>query len=185
MDEIVSWFLAILVILAFFIPKILGFLFFVGTVGAAFWAIADVQKFMSFKGEVKRGIKVSSKPLSGKLRHYLESLSEDIVEYRETAFGKEISAFIRKQNREVLVCAKQWHGLGYRRSWPFVGYVNLSSSNPMLEFRSSLPFHLFLLSLALTIILLPFLIGMWAFSFSIETQAIEKFLQSKIEAATS
>ena len=149
------------------------------------WTIVDIQTFRKMDGNLKRGIKISSKPLSSEIRHYLESLSGDIVEYRETPFGKDISAFIRKQDGEILVHAKQWYGFRHRRSWPFIGYVNLLSPVPVLEFRSSLPFHLLLISLALSIILLPFIVGMWAFSYSMDTRTIEKFLQSKVESSTS
>lgn len=182
MEDIYSWFLAILVIIAFFVPKILGLLFTIGTIGSAIWAIAEMPTFMSMQGKINRGFRVSSKPLSRELRHYLDVLSGDIIDYKETSFGKDMAGFIRKQEREVLVHVKRWYGFRWRRAWPFIGYINLSLPNPVLEIRSSLPFHLFLISLSLSIILIPFIVGIYAFSYSVETQSIEKYLQSKVEA---
>lgn len=181
MEDIYSWLLAILVIFAFFVPKILGFLFTIGTIGSAIWVIVEVPTFMSMQGKINRGIRISSKPLSHELRHFLGGLSENIVDYKETSFGQDIAGFIRKQDGEVLVHARQWYGFRWRRSWPFVGYINLSLPNPVLEFRSSLPFHLLLLALSLSIVLIPFVVGIYAISFTMEIQAIEKYLQSKVD----
>ena len=185
MDEIFSWILAILIILYYSIPQILGNLVTIGTIDSAIWAIIDLKAFKSIDGDIRRGIKISSKLLPEKQKLYLESLSLNVVENGENLLGKEISTFIRKQNEEVIIYAKQSYGFRWRRSWPLVGYVNLATSNPMLEFRSSVPFVLFLLSLALSIFLLPFVIGLGLVGFSMEIQTIEKFLQSKSEFVTS
>jgi hypothetical protein len=185
MDDILSWILAVLVILAYTIPMVLGFLFTVGTIGSAIWAIVDMPVFMSFKGKIKRGFRVSSKSLTIEQMRFLKNLSGNIIEYKDNLIENGISAFIIKQDSEVLIHAKQWYGFRWRRSWPFVGYVNLSIPDPIVEFRSSLPFHLFLVCLAFSIILLPFIIGMWVFSFNMERQTIENFLQDKVKSTLS
>jgi hypothetical protein len=140
---------------------------------------------MGFNGKIKRGFKVSSKSLTIEQIFFLKNLSGNIIEHKDSLIGNDISAFIMKQDNEVLIHAKQWYGFRWRRSWPFVGYVNLSFPNPVLEFRSSLPFHLFLVCLAFSIILLPFIIGLWVFSFNMERQTIENFLQDKVKATLS
>lgn len=181
MEDIFSWFLAILVIIAYFVPKVFGFLFTIGTIGAAIWIVIDASSFMSPIGKINRGFRVTSKPLTHELRQYLENLSGDITEHRDNLPTNDVSAFIIKQDTEVLIHAKQWYGLRWRRSWPLVGYVNLSSPNPVLEFRSSLPFVLFLTALALSLVLLPVVIGIGIIGFSMEIQTIEIFLQNKID----
>ena len=80
---------------------------------------------------------------------------------------------------EVLICARDWNMFRWRRIWPFIGYVNLASPNPVLELRTSIPFLLFLFLLASSVILLPIIIAVWYFGFSTEVHTIEKFLLSK------
>jgi hypothetical protein len=185
MDDILSWTFGILVMLVYFTPIVLGFLLTVATIGFAIWAIVDTSTFTGFKRKIKRGFRVSSKSLTREQVRFLENLSRNIIEHKDSLIGNDISAFIIKQDNEVLVHAKEWYGFRWRRAWPFVGYVNLSSPTPELEFRSSLPFHLFIICLASSIILLPFIAGMWVISFNMEKQTIEKFLQSKVESEIS
>jgi hypothetical protein len=185
MNDILSWILTILVILAYIIPMVLVFLFAVGIIGSAIWMIVDMPVFMSFNGKIKRGFRVSSKALTIEQILFLKNLSGNIIEYKDSLIGTNVSAFIVKQNNEILIHAKQWYGFRWGRSWPFVGYTDLSVPNPVLEFRSSIPFHLFLICLALSIILLPVIIGMWIVSFNLEKQTIENFLQDKVKSTLS
>ena len=185
MDDVLNQIIGYAYIFLFFFQTICGGVSGIAFVAIVIWSIIDLTAFKSFEGDIRRGIKISSKSLSDKQRQYLESLSGDVIEYGETLFGKDMSAFIGKQNGEVIIYARQSYGFRWRRSWPLVGYVNLLSPTPILEFRSSLPFVLFLISLALSVFLLPFVIIIGIISFNMEIQTIEKFLQNKIESATA
>ena len=185
MEDILNQIIGYFFVLLFFFQTFCGGAGGVTFVAVAIWAIIDLKGFKSIEGDIRRGIKISNKLLPEEQREYLEGLSEDVVEYGETLFGKDISAFIRKKNRDVIIYARQSYGFRWRRSWPLVGYVNLSNVNPVLEFRSSLPFVLFLVLLALSIFLLPFVIGLGFIGFSMEIQTIENLLQSKTKSAIS
>ena len=185
MDDILNQIIGYIYVFLFFFQTICGGVGSIAVVAIVVLYIIDLKTFRSFDGDIRRGIKISSKSLSDQQKQYLENLSGDVVEYGETLFGKDMSAFIRKQNGEVLIYAKQSYGFRWRRSWPLVGYINLATFNPVLEFRSSLPFVLFLISLALSIFLLPFIIVIGVIGFSMEIQTIEKFLQNKVESTAS
>lgn len=180
MNDILSWAFAIFIMILYFVPIAASFLGGIATVVCAIWAAIDIMSFKDTGGKIKRGFVISSKPLSNEVRYFLENLSREISEYRykEELFGNDILGFIIKRDNEVLIYTKDTYGFS-RRSGPFAGYVNLSLSDPVLEFRSSLPLHLFLVCLAFSIFLLPFIVGIWFVNFSMEKQAIEKFLHSK------
>jgi len=143
-----------------------------------FWGFVDLIFLVRYEGKLKRGIKIWSKPLSDELRKYLSTLSQDVIETRKIWFSDRKVGFIRVENQEVLI--------HYRRpkwgtSWPYVGYVDLSEPESILEFRSSLPMHLFLLPFILSGVGIPFVLLVMVFNYYMESTAIESFLRQKVE----
>jgi len=182
MEEILNQIIGYAYVFFFFYQSFCGGAGSIAFFAIGIWTIIDIKEFKRVEGDMMRGVKISRRLLSEKQRRYLEDMSDNVVEYGETLFGKDVSAFIRKENSEVIIYAKQSYGFRWRRSWPVIGYVNLASINPVLEFRSSLPFVLFLVSFALSIFLLPFIVVLGIVGFGMEFQTIEKFLQAKTES---
>jgi hypothetical protein len=149
--------------------------FFVAII-SFFWGFVDLIILMCYKGKIKRGIKVWSKPLSDDFRNYLLALQNDIVETRKTWFHESKIRFIRIENREVIIYSRRPH---WGTSWPYIGYVDLSEPEAVLQFRSSLPMHLFLLPFILTGIATPFVLLLLVFNYYMESTAIENFLKKK------
>jgi hypothetical protein len=108
---------------------------------------------------------------------FVATLSSDIIETRKTWFSERKSGFIRIENREVLIYCRRSN---WSTSWPYVGYVDLSEPDSALEFRSSLPMHLFLIPFVLTVFFIPFVVGMMLFNYYMESTAIENFIKRKI-----
>lgn len=142
-----------------------------------FGGFLEVMFLIRYEGKIKRGFKVWSKPLSEDFRKYLLSLSADIVETRNNLFVKQKAGFIRVRNGEILIRYRRPY---WGTSWPYVGYVNLSDVEPVLEFRSSVLTHLFLAPFILTIVFIPFMGGMMLFNYYMESTAVENFLKRKI-----
>jgi hypothetical protein len=155
---------------------VLVFSFFVAVL-SFFWGFFDLYFLMRYEGKIKRGIKVWSKPLSDDFRKYLLALSSDVIETKKTWFFERKTGFIRIENHEVVIYYRRPH---WRTSWPYVGYVNLSEPDSVLEFRSSLPMHLFLLPFIVSIVGIPFVLLLMIFNYFMESTAIENFLKQKI-----
>ena len=142
-----------------------------------FWGFFDIRALIRYEGKIKRGFKIWSKPLSDDLKNYLSSLPRDVIETKKTWFSEIKSGFIRVENREVLIYSRRPN---WGTSWPYIGCVDLSEPEPVLQFRSSLPMHLFLLPFVLTGVFIPFVIGMMMLNYYMESTAIENFLRRKI-----
>jgi hypothetical protein len=142
-----------------------------------FWGFVDLIALMRYEGKIKRGIKVWSKPLADELRKYLLSLSNPIIETRKNWFFETKIGFIRVENYEALIFYRRPH---WGTSWPYVGYVNLSEADSILEFRSSLPMHLFLLPFILSGVGIPFVLLLMVYNYYMESTAIENSLKQKI-----
>lgn len=149
--------------------------FFVAII-SFFWGFVDLILLMRYKGKIKRGIKVWSKPLSDDFRNYFLSLQNDIVETRKTWFHESKIRFIRIENREVIIYSRRPH---WGTSWPYIGYVDLSGPEPVLQFRSSLPMHLCLLPFVVIGAGIPFVLVLLIFNYYMESTAIENFLKKK------
>lgn len=141
-----------------------------------FWGFFDLYFFIRYEGKIKRGIKVWSKPLSDNLRNYLLTLSSDVIETKKALFFERKTGFIRVENDEALIYYRRPH---WSTSWPYVGYVNLSEPDCVLEFRSSLPMHLFLLPFIVSIVAIPFVLILMIFNYYMESTAIINFLKMK------
>jgi hypothetical protein len=147
-----------LIILSFFVAVI-----------SFFWGIPDMILLMRFGGKIKRGIKVWSKPLSREAQQYLCSITADVIEKRKTWISDTRIGFIRVDNKEVLIQYRRPH---WSTSWPYIGYVDLTEPDPILQFRSSLPTHLFLLPFVLSIFAIPFVLAFMLFNYYMESTAI-------------
>jgi hypothetical protein len=150
---------------------------FVVAVFSFLWGFFDIPSLVRYEGEIKRGFKIWSKPLSDDFRRYLLSLSQEVIETRKTLFSERKSAFIRIENQEALIYSRR---LNWSTSWPYVGYVDLSEPDPVLEFRSSLPMHLFLMPFVFSISLIPFVVIIMLINYYMESTAIENFIKRKI-----
>jgi len=179
MDEILSQILGYLMFLIYFLSIALGFLGFTLSLVLAVWGFIDLDNFRYMDVDIKRGYKIWSQPLTVEQHDYLKQLSGDGV---EELYTTRHPTFIRKHNDQILISAKN-HMIS-TRALPYLGYVNLSSSNPILEFRSSLPMHLLLIVVALSGFLLPFVMIAFLANFSREKESIENFLRKKIEETT-
>jgi len=144
------------------------------------WGFFDLYYLMRYEGKIKRGIKVWSKPLSDDLRNYLLTLSSDVIETKKTLFFETKTGFIRIENREALIYYRRPH---WGTSWPYVGYVDLSEPDSVLEFRSSLPMHLILLPFIVSIVAIPFVLIFMIFNYFMESTAIINFLKMKASSS--
>lgn len=92
---------------------------------AGFWDMATQKYFTDYQGKIKRGISLWRDTFTPTERRFLEGIQR----LEEVDRG-----FIRSHNREILITEKRrWTG---RNSWPYVGYVDLSSPENKLEYRA-------------------------------------------------
>ncbi len=141
------------------------------------WGIIDTISLKQYKGKIKRGFRIWHKPLPKTMQNYLSSLSVDVLETRKGLFSERNTAFIRVEHNEALIYARR---LGWQTFWPYTGYVDLSKPECVLEFRTSLPMHLFLLPFIFSDVVGAILVAMlMALTFSVETKEIENFLERK------
>lgn len=139
------------------------------------WGLFDAASLTQREGALKRGVKISSQPLLPEQADFLRSLTEDILD--PVAPSWQTPSFIRKQASEVLIYVSDSR-IGRFRRLAYVGYVNLNAPRPVLEFRSSLPYHLLLL--ILLVFVFPLVIAGFMINFSAEKQAIEAFLREQV-----
>jgi hypothetical protein len=142
------------------------------------WGVFDVFRLIKPEGKIKRGFKIRTKPLSLDAKQYLMSISEDIIDRQKSFFGENISGFIRVRNNEVIICSRDAKS---GSSFPHIGYINLNLPEPVIEIRSSLPTHLFLIPFVLTIILIPFVLLVAGLSHYGESASFDEFLNRKVE----
>ena len=147
-------------------------------VGVFIWGIIDLHFLLDYVGEIKRGIKIWSEPLSPARRVFLTSLTRDIVEERSLPFRPKVVGFIKLQGSRVLI---QRRRAGWRTSWPCVGYVDLRKANPVIEYRSSLPMHLLLLPFVLTIVAIPVIGLILGVNYWMERGAILDFIDEQMK----
>ena len=150
--------------------------FFISVV-SFFWGILDLIVLMRFDGKIKRGVKIWSKPLPLGVRLYLSSLDKAVIEKRKIWFFEREIGFIRVENNEALV---RYQRPNWSTSWPYVAYIDIVSPEPVLQFRSSLPMHLFLLPFIISIVGVPFVFLIMLVNYHMESTAIENFLKQKI-----
>jgi len=98
-----------------------------------------VSRFIRFEGNLKRGIKLATIPLTPENRQFLESLPRSIQ------FDNN---FIRKEINEVLIVQRPSFS---KRGSPWIGYVDLSNFENKVELRGPLIF------------LVPFTVGLIGF----------------------
>ncbi|MCX7754862.1 MAG: hypothetical protein N2117_06400 [Anaerolineales bacterium] len=140
------------------------------------WGMFDAAGLTNTqKSSLKRGVKISAQPLTPEQRDFLRGMQGDLNEAGKTSW--EVPSFIRKRGSEVLIYVSDSRIRRFRRL-AYVGYVNLNAPQPVLEFRSSLPYHLLLFIPLLFVF--PLAIAAFAINFSAEKQAIEAFLREAI-----
>jgi hypothetical protein len=134
------------------------------------WGVIDIVQITNYKGEIKRGIRIWSKPLSNEVRQYLSQLTTDYIDENFLSIHQ---SFIRVKDHEILVCYKSWI---LSTPFQYVGYVNLALPNSRLEFRSSLPLHLFLALLSLYVWTIPFVVVVLVISFVSGIAGLQRIL---------
>src|SRR5258706_7509405 len=114
------------------ILPVIGVLFFL-------WGTLDNYFLTRYEGKINRGFPMWSRILKSDELHFLENLKEDVIDINKKKIGFRTitkTSFIAVNNREVLI---RYSNIKQRTSWPIVGYVDLSLSNPALEYRLSFP----------------------------------------------
>lgn len=134
------------------------------------WFVIDGYLIRRFEGKIKRGVKIWSKELSHDSWQYLLNLRNDVVEYRKMLLSEQKTAFIRVQAGEAVIFSMPQK---FHSSWPYVGYVDLTSAGPELEYRASLPGIIFLIPFTI------FGLIIFAINFIFLTRAIDAFLERK------
>jgi len=120
---------------------IIGLIFLVPIIWTVALYIECLFLHGRYGGRLKRGIKVWSEPVSEDVKHYLQRLPDDIVDY-------ETGAFIRKEQNVVLIqpfnikrARRQWlwrKGISF-----YTGYIDLRVKEPRIQYRA--PFFSFTL----------------------------------------
>ena len=115
------------------------------------WTVARYIEGLFFHGRyggsLKWGIKVWSEPLPEDMKHFLQHLSDDIIDH-------ETGAFIRKEQNVVLI--QPVNIKGARRKWLwrrgvdyYVGYIDLRVKKPRVQYRAPFfSFSLFFITVA-------------------------------------
>lgn len=139
------------------------------------WSMFDSASLKQVDGNLKRGIKISSRPLAAEQLDFLRRFDGNIIEPGRVSWHA--PSFIQKRDGQVLIYAGDSR-LNRPRRLAYLGYVNLNAPRPALEFRSSLPYHLLLLTLLP--ILLPLIALAFVINDSVEQKAIQTFLDEKM-----
>jgi hypothetical protein len=94
-------------------------------------------------GNIRRGFKLWSKPLSSKAQKYLLNDPPKYLIEPHRVKLQIVYSFIIVADQEAIICPF------YRSFFPCIGYVNLAKSNPQLEYRGGVSHFLaFILALA-------------------------------------
>jgi hypothetical protein len=103
--------------------------FFVLNFILVLWLFYELYRFLRFEGDLKRGVKIGTAPLTWEMRQFLETLPSSV------RYGRN---FIRKEMNEVLI-AREWSFVSGRRDDTiYAAYINLSAPENRLEFRAPL-----------------------------------------------
>lgn len=108
-------------------------LFIIGaSLALSLWSVYEQQRFNRFEGSIRRGVQVRTEPLTWETRQFLENLPDSVRDERW---------FVRKEGSEVLIGEERgfWSSFWSRRnSLRYVGYINLSAPESMIELRAPL-----------------------------------------------
>jgi len=143
------------------------------------WGAIDNYFLTRYGGKLDRGFTVWKKSLTDNDKQFLLSLKEDIVDKKQVRLWRTKISFIVVRDREALI---RYSNPGQNTSWPMICYVDLSSSEPMLEYRLSLPMLLGTIILSFFHIIV-FLILSVAFviSWLFETGGARNYLSQKAD----
>jgi len=136
----------------------------------------DRWYLLRYEGNIKRGLKIWSKPLPLNNLTYLNALEEDVVELYFDDAPQKKAAFIRKSNQEVVINYRTLYTTS--NLWAYVGYVDLRSRHPRLEFRNS-----FFVSLCSAIILFIMIFGyapLWVIGISLIFLTMNSWYEAKM-----
>jgi hypothetical protein len=143
-----------------------------------FWGTIDNYFLTRYGGKLNRGFTIWQKPLLESDKNFLLDLQEDVIDETKVRWRTKVS-FIAKADNQVLIRYTHPH---QRTSWPFVFYVDLSSPEPKLEYRLSLPMLCagILLSL-MNIIVFAILTTAFVFTVFMEVIGVTDYLSHKAD----
>jgi len=151
-------------------------------IGLFFWGTVDNYFLTRYGGRLNRGFTIWSHPLQTDELQLLNNLKEDIVDIKERRFvlrTKIRKDFVMVNGREVLI---RFNHMGQRTSWPLVGYVDLSLSEPLLEYRLSLPMLIgTILIMIVNIVVVVVLLLAFVFSWLFEAGGLRNYLSQKAD----
>ena len=128
---------------------------------------------------LKRGFKLSSQPLKPEQKLFLTNLATN-QEEDVKIFGIKITeGFILVKDSQRLIKSTT---SGHRTVWPYVGYVDLSSPEPHLEYRSSLFMHLVTLPFILSGVGILFIALFIFLNHIFETKKLQNYLQKQMDS---
>lgn len=149
-------------------------------IGIFIWGIVDMNYLIRPAGKIKRGVRIWSEPLPPEICDYLRKLAGSMEAGPKASSQARGISFIRVEEEKVLVrCQRpKW-----RTSWPYVGYIDLTKEEPVVEYRASLPTLLLLLPFIVGIFMYPPLlllfIAMNGFNYYMERNAIMDYLNRR------
>lgn len=108
-----------------------------------------------------------------------ESLSDDIFRFVSGLHNNIIErrSFILISPEAALVYAMPKH---FRTSWPYVGYIDLTSVTPTIQYRISLPALIFLIPFVVTIVAVPFVFALMLVNHLLLRKAILNFVSKRM-----
>ncbi len=127
-------------------------------------------------GNMKRGFKIWSKPLSNEMREYLSNPEKSIIVPHRFNLGVLVYSFIILESNEVIIRPFT------RAIFPIVGYVNLLKPNTRLEYRGGVShFFVFLLAFAYSFyFVIPFFTLILIINYWVLVRVLDNYLNKKV-----
>jgi len=128
-------------------------------------------------GNMRRGFKIWSKPLSSKAQDYLSHLTKYVIETRRVRLATTYS-FVIVEDKEAIICPY------YRSIFPCVGFANLGEPNAQLEYRGGVShFLVFLLALVYPhYLVIPVFALVLILNYWLSIWMVDSYLDKKIRA---
>ena len=151
-------------------------------IGIVVFLLATLDNYLLIRygSKVNRGFTIWEQPLTVSEKKFLEDLKVDIVDEKEKRYILRTIIkrdFVMKTGSEVLV---RFNNISQQTSWPLVGYLDLSLTEPQLEYRVS--FLMLLVTVVIMMIsIITFVVLVFAFilSWFFEAGGLRKYLMQK------
>jgi hypothetical protein len=123
---------------------------------------------MRASGPLKRGIPIWQESLPDDISQFISGLHDNIIERH---------SFILISPEAALVYAMPKY---FGTSWPYVGYIDLTSVTPIIQYRTSLPALIFLIPFVVTIVAIPFVFPLMLVNHLLLRKAILDFISKSM-----